>query len=177
MMVLRKCPKCGATSDDKYGFCIRCGSKFNKIHIIPPTVCPICGWDNEEGSIRCIKCNAPLSLNRPFSGIDFNHIFNPEKSEDGKNYTTLIALGYILSIFPLFWGIIGLFIAVYLSTRPNPIARKHGHIQIGILIFYFTMFIILYITGYYDVLMKNYLNLINNTKNLNKTNSSLFMKK
>ena len=30
-MTIRRCPQCGATTDDVYGFCIKCGYEFPKI--------------------------------------------------------------------------------------------------------------------------------------------------
>ena len=29
--MIRRCPQCGATGDDVYGFCIKCGYEFPKI--------------------------------------------------------------------------------------------------------------------------------------------------
>ena len=46
-MVYRRCPQCGASGDDKYGFCIRCGWEFPKIDP-SKRVCPLCGYENPE---------------------------------------------------------------------------------------------------------------------------------
>ena len=48
-MVLRRCPQCGSTSDDQYGFCIKCGYEFPKID---PTKkqCPLCGVENPDAA-------------------------------------------------------------------------------------------------------------------------------
>ena len=42
-------------------------------------------------------------------------------------------MGYI---FCILGGIVGLIIAIYLATRKDPVAKKHGRIQLGILILY-----------------------------------------
>jgi uncharacterized membrane protein YcgQ (UPF0703/DUF1980 family) len=52
--------------------------------------------------------------------------------------------GYIFSILG---GILGLIIAIYLSTRKDPVARKHGHIQLAIFVFYILLIAILFATG------------------------------
>ena len=61
-MVLRRCPQCGSTSDDQYGFCIKCGYEFPKID---PTKkqCPLCGVENPDEAEFCVKCGTPLVLN------------------------------------------------------------------------------------------------------------------
>jgi uncharacterized membrane protein YcgQ (UPF0703/DUF1980 family) len=52
--------------------------------------------------------------------------------------------GYIFSILG---GILGLIIAIYLSTRKDPVTRKHGHIQLAIFIFYIILIAVLFATG------------------------------
>ncbi|MDO5814741.1 MAG: zinc-binding protein, partial [Methanobrevibacter sp.] len=56
----------------------------------------------------------------------------------------LIIFGYVFSILG---GILGLIIAIYLSTRKDPYARKHGHIQLAIFVFYIALIAILFATG------------------------------
>ena len=60
----------------------------------------------------------------------------------------IIILGYI---FSLLGGIVGLILAIYLATRKDPVAKKHGHIQLAILIFYVLLLAILYLTGNIDM--------------------------
>jgi len=40
-----------------------------------------------------------------------------------------------------------LIIAIYLSTRKDPNARKHGHIQLAIFAFYIVLIAIMFATG------------------------------
>ena len=55
-----------------------------------------------------------------------------------------IALGYFFSILG---SIIGLIIALYLVTRKDPVAKRHGYIQIAIIVFYLVILTILFATG------------------------------
>lgn len=151
-MVVRRCPQCRSTVDDVYGFCIKCGYEFPKIEA-DQSACPLCGYPNPDEADYCVKCGTPLIFKSQFEG---NHtsinpvIINDEVPKNEQGYTgpktsnILIFLGYIFSILG---GLIGLIIAIYLSTRKDPNARKHGHIQLGIFVFYVLLIAILYATG------------------------------
>ena len=152
-MVLRKCPQCGTTSDDIYGFCIKCGYEFPKMEASADT-CPLCGFQNPPEADYCVKCGTPLVFKKQFQG-DPNSNLNPivikkEISNNADNYRQsrtskwLILFGYVFSILG---GILGLIIAIYLSTRKDPVARKHGHIQLAIFGFYILLIAILFATG------------------------------
>ena len=160
-MVLRRCPNCHATSDDQYGFCIKCGYEFPKIAENENT-CPYCGFSNPNEATFCVKCGTPLIFKSQLNEI--NNTLNPiiikkeiSKSAKKMDYKPtskiIIILGYI---FSLLGGIIGLILAIYLATRKDPIAKKHGYIQLTILVFYGILILILYLTGNID------LNTINN---------------
>ncbi|WP_296875231.1 zinc ribbon domain-containing protein [uncultured Methanobrevibacter sp.] len=151
--MMRRCPQCGSTTDDMYGFCIKCGYEFQKIETNEDT-CPLCGFHNPQEADYCVKCGTPLIFKQQFKG-DPNSNMNPivikkEISNNADNYRQsstskwLIVFGYIFSILG---GILGLLIAIYLSTRKDPVARKHGHIQLAIFIFYVTLIAIMYLTG------------------------------
>ena len=58
-MVLRRCPQCNTTSDDKFGFCVKCGYEFPKIDVNENT-CPLCGSENPPEATYCVKCGTPL---------------------------------------------------------------------------------------------------------------------
>jgi len=58
-MVFRRCPQCGSTSDDAYGFCIKCGREFPKIEVSKNS-CPLCGFQNPNEADFCVKCGTPL---------------------------------------------------------------------------------------------------------------------
>lgn len=151
--MIRRCPQCGSASDDMYGFCIKCGYEFPKIEN-SEDACPLCGFHNPEEAEYCVKCGTPLVFKKQFQG-DPNSNLNPivikkeisnNASEHRANKTSrwLIVFGYIFSILG---GILGLIIAIYLSTRKDPVARKHGHIQLAIFIFYIALIAILFATG------------------------------
>ena len=62
----------------------------------------------------------------------------------GRTNRIWIVLGYFFSILG---SIIGLIISVYLITRKDPVAKKHGYIQLAIIIFYIALFAVLYAAG------------------------------
>lgn len=155
-MVMRRCPKCGATNDDKYGFCLNCAYEYpNKenINIEGNEVkrkCIRCGYENPEEAVCCVKCGMPLIINDTVmdNGPFIIRIRDPKEDEELEDYNKtnpiIILLGYIFSILG---GLLGFFIAIYLSTRKDPTARKHGHIQLAILIFYIVIILIAIGTG------------------------------
>jgi len=169
-MVLRRCPQCGSTNDDRYGFCVKCGFEFPKIEDIKDT-CPLCGYVNPKEAEFCVKCGAPLIFKNQFENnvvtmkpimVEKEISENPELPIGNKTSTWIIVLGYIFSILG---GILGLIIAIYLSTRKDPVAKKHGHIQIAIYGFYLILIAILLATGnipteaivnYRQILMGNF---------------------
>ena len=151
--MMRRCPQCGTTTDDMYGFCIKCGYEFPKMEASADT-CPLCGFQNPPEADYCVKCGTPLVFKKQFQG-DPNSNLNPivikkEISNNTDNYRQsrtskwLILFGYVFSILG---GILGLIIAIYLSTRKDPVARKHGHIQLAIFGFYILLIAILFATG------------------------------
>ena len=169
-MVVRRCPRCHATGDDQYGFCIRCGYEFPKLEVDANT-CPLCNYSNPDEADYCVKCGSPLIFKQDF---DNQSSLNPiiiqrNISEDAQSYNgprtsrIVILLGYIFSILG---GLLGLIIAIYLITRKDPVAKKHGRIQLLIFIFYLVLLLILLLTGNItsDTLMQySQLNLANLT--------------
>ena len=150
--MIRRCPQCGTATDDMYGFCIKCGHEFPKIETTE-NACPLCNYPNPDEADYCVKCGTPLIFKSQFEGD--NTALNPivikkevvQNAQEYKAHRTnrwLIIFGYVFSILG---GIIGLIIAIYLSTRKDPIARKHGHIQLAIFVFYIALILILYATG------------------------------
>lgn len=150
--MIRRCPQCGSTTDDMYGFCIKCGREFQKIEANEFT-CPLCGFKNPEEADYCVKCGTPL-LFKTGPHTEASSSVKPIiiKKEISASPTHIpnttsrwiILFGYIFSILG---GILGLIIAIYLSTRKDPVARKHGHIQLAIFVFYIALLAILYATG------------------------------
>ena len=151
-MVYRRCPQCGASGDDKYGFCIRCGWEFPKIDS-GKRLCPLCGYENPQEADFCVKCGTPLMfINSPQNNsigpivIKKQVIGSPSPYTEGRSrfMTWLIIFGYLFSILG---GLLGLIIAIYLITRKDPSIRKHGIIQLAIFIFYIVVIAVLFATG------------------------------
>ena len=67
-----------------------------------------------------------------------------ESYHENTTSSWLIIFGYVFSILG---GIIGLIIAIYLSTRKDPVARRHGHIQLVIFLVYALILVIFIATG------------------------------
>ena len=151
-MVVRRCPQCHTTSDDQYGFCIKCGYEFSKINVDANT-CPLCNYPNPDEADYCVKCGSPLIFKQDFENNQSSVgpiIIQRSYSESGENYNgprtsrLLIGLGYLFSILG---GLLGLIIAIYLITRKDPVAKKHGRIQLLIFVFYLIVLLILILTG------------------------------
>lgn len=168
-MVLRRCPQCNTTSDDKYGFCVKCGYEFPK-RDSNDSFCPLCGSENPPEATYCVQCGTPLIFKENVNMEGQQPVFikiNPKEEQipSPQNQTSkfLIILGYIFSILG---GVVGLIIAIYLATRKDPVAKKHGRIQLGILVFYVLILVLMFATGLVD--MNTFLNttLYNETYNL-----------
>ena len=151
--MIRRCPQCGSAADDIYGFCIKCGHEFPKIEVDSDT-CPSCGFHNPPEAEYCVKCGTPLIFKQQFEKTSTTNlgpiviqkevVQRPPEQRQNRTSRWLILFGYIFSILG---GILGLIIAIYLSTRKDPVARKHGHIQLAIFIFYIALIAVLYATG------------------------------
>ena len=150
-MVLRRCPQCGSTCDDQYGFCIKCGFEFQKVQS-SPNQCPLCGFENPDEADFCVKCGSPLIFKNQFQSNDISvrpivinkTVVGSENSQRGGFMKWLIIFGYLFSILG---GLLGFIIAIYLITRKDPSIRKHGIMQLAILLFYILIVTILYFTG------------------------------
>ena len=151
--MIRRCPQCGSAADDSYGFCIKCGHEFPKIEVDSDT-CPSCGFHNPPEAEYCVKCGTPLIFKQQLEKTSTTNlgpiviqkevVQSPPEQKQNRTSRWLIFFGYLFSIFG---GILGLIIAIYLSTRKDPVARKHGHIQLAIFVFYIALIAVLYATG------------------------------
>ena len=147
--MIRRCPQCGSTTDDVYGFCYKCGREFSEMEV-GDTICPTCNFKNPDEADYCVKCGTPLIFKN--NGTDKQiqpiiikrQVIGDNTESYNKTSSWVIILGYIFSILG---GIIGLIIAIYLSTRKDPVARKHGHIQLIIFALYIIILAILLLTG------------------------------
>lgn len=149
--MIRRCPQCGATGDDVYGFCIKCGYEFPKIPK-DKNACPLCGYPNPDEADFCVKCGTPLLFKSQFEGahnaikpiVIKREIGQEKQISSAPTSKFIIYLGYILAILG---SIIGLIIAVYLITRKDPAARKHGYLQLAIIVLYIIIIAALYSAG------------------------------
>ncbi len=152
IMAIRRCPQCGATGDDIYGFCIKCGWEFPKINP-GEHICPLCGYPNPDEADFCVKCGTPLLFKNQFESTEKSvgpiiiqkTISNSSDTQEKSGLTKwLIIFGYLFSILG---GLLGLIIAIYLITRKDPNVKKHGMVQLAIFAFYIALIAILYATG------------------------------
>ena len=148
--MMRRCPQCGTAGDDVYGFCIKCGYEFPKITQDKDT-CPLCGYKNPEEAEFCVKCGTPLLFKKNpennvkvVNPIVIQKEYSSAPTETGRTSRLLIFIGYF---FAILGSIIGLIIAIYLITRKDPSAKKHGYIQIAIILFYAILLAIMFATG------------------------------
>ena len=111
------------------------------------TFCPSCGAERKEGSKFCHNCgynfdavdaatdintniNANTNANAN-SNVQVNQ--NPiPNAQTQSSYTLSKILGYI---FAILIPIIGIIFGIYLSTRDEDDAKRHGKIMIGLSIF------------------------------------------
>lgn len=151
--MIRRCPQCGTASDDIYGFCYKCGREFSNSSPAEHA-CPLCGYQNPDEADYCVKCGTPLVFKNPAEQTTTSSwgpvviertVAKPsEIPKTKKTSNWVIIFGYIFSILG---GLLGLIIAIYLSTRKDPNARKHGHIQLAIFGFYLVLILVFYMTG------------------------------
>ena len=142
-----ECPRCGKVNDGTTDFCIYCGTIFEEynpeeddsnIFFIP----------TKGGKKQKIKLN-PMPENL---------------SSKNENYRLMIILGYI---FAILGSVLGFIFCIYLLTRKDANAKKHGLIQLLVLIIEFVFAGYLILSGQID--LNILLNPINTT---NMTNMS-----
>lgn len=107
------------------------------------TFCPSCGAERKEGSKYCHNCGydfgnvgAEENTNLNSNTVTQNSIPNVQSE---NSYTFSKILGYLCAILiPLFGVIFG----IYLITRDEENAKKHGKIIIGLsIVIWFLSFI------------------------------------
>ena len=132
-----RCPKCGKINDGSTYFCIYCGTIFEEYTPDKDSIPPILLSVEESNGSKNDDTNQ-----ENINYTSFNQEI-PKKS----NHRLAIVLGYFFSIMG---GLIGLLIAIYLITRDDPNAKKHGKIQIGILVFWIIVMGLMIWTGAID---------------------------
>ena len=124
-----QCPKCGKMNDGSTDFCIYCGTIYDEYRA-----------EDDDFNI--------FSIGKGFDkkGIKLNPM--PEHLSSKKNnYTLLIVIGYI---FAILGSVLGFIFAFYLITRKDSNAKRHGTIQLVLLILEFILVGVLIYTGQMD---------------------------
>lgn len=102
------------------------------------TFCPSCGAEKKEGSKYCHNCgyefkSVESGVNQDSSpNAELNQSPNPAVETSENSHTLAKVFGYIFAILiPL----IGIIFGIYLWSRNEENAKKHGKIVIGLSIF------------------------------------------
>ena len=155
-----RCPKCGKINDGSTYFCIYCGTIFEEYTPDKDSIPPILLSVEESNASK----NDDDTNQENTNYTSFNQEI-PKKS----NHRLAIILGYFFSIMG---GLIGLLIAIYLISRKDSTAKKHGKIQIGILVFWLVVMGLMIWTGaidYHTLFTPMNFTSINNLSGMNNT--------
>ena len=98
------------------------------------TFCPSCGAERKEGSKYCHNCG--YDFGNAGAEVNLNSNSNTQATQNSipnvqseKPYTFSKILGYLCAILiPLF----GIIFGIYLITRDEENAKKHGKLIIGL---------------------------------------------
>ena len=124
-----KCPKCGKINDGTTDFCIYCGTIYDEYKA-----------DEDDSNIFFIGRDSNKK------GINFDSM-QDSISKGNQNYRLMIIIGYI---FAILGSVLGFIFAIYLITRKDSNAKKHGLIQLALLIIEYGLIGILILTGQMD---------------------------
>ena len=125
-----KCPKCGKINDGSTDFCIYCGTIYEEYNA-----------EDDDSNFFFIPTKSGKK-----QGINLNSM--PDGLSQGKEtYTWMIIIGYI---FAILGSVLGFIFAIYLLTRKDSNAKKHGLIQLIVLIAEFAVIGFLIFTGQID---------------------------
>ena len=124
-----KCPKCGKINDGTTDFCIYCGTIYDEYKA-----------DEDDSNIFFIGRDSNKK------GISFDSM-QDSISKGNQNYRLMILIGYI---FAILGSVLGFIFAIYLITRKDSNAKKHGLIQLALLIIEYGVIGILILTGQMD---------------------------
>ena len=123
-----KCPRCGKINDGTTDFCIYCGTIYEE-------------YKAEEDNSNIFFIGGDSNK----KGIDLKSM--PNFSSGNNNYRWMIIIGYI---FAILGSVLGFIFAIYLITRKDSNAKKHGLIQLVVLIAEFALVGFLIFTGQMD---------------------------
>ena len=145
-----QCPKCGKINDGTTDFCIYCGTIYEEYN-----------EDEDDSNLFFIPTKSGKKQQ-----IKLNPM--PEQlGEKKESYKFMIIIGYV---FAILGSVLGFIFAFYLLTRKDSNAKKHGIIQLVLLIIEFGIIGILIFTGQMDPNI--ILNPFNTTQMTNMTNMS-----
>ena len=145
-----QCPKCGKINDGSTDFCIYCGTIYEEYN-----------EDEDDSNLFFIPTKSGKKQQ-----IKLNPM--PEQlGEKKESYRFMILIGYV---FAILGSVLGFIFAFYLLTRKDSNAKKHGMIQLVLLIIEFGIIGILIFTGQMDPNI--ILNPFNTTQMTNMTNMS-----
>ena len=131
------CPSCGAEKKEGSKFCHNCGYAFPDSELGGESVNN--SFDSQSNPISNsgvqssgIPNSGVQTSGIPNSGVEASGIPNPGMQTSENPHTLPKILGYICAILiPLF----GVIFAIYMLTRPEEDAKKHGKIMLGLSIF------------------------------------------
>lgn len=118
-----KCLNCETLNDVNSKFCVNCGGILKTVSS-DNRLCPYCGSSIPANASKCKNCGEWIN-----------------KKMKPSEHNLAIVLGYI---FTLLGGWIGFIIAIYLLTRDDSRARKHGGIQLLISVIWIIVLLIVF---------------------------------
>ena len=124
-----ECPRCGKVNDGTTDFCIYCGTIFEE-------------YNPEDDDFNIFT----ISKKTYNKGTNLDSISGTSSSGNG-NYRLMIILGYI---FAILGSVLGFIFCIYLLTRKDANAKKHGLVQLILLIIEFAFVGYLILSGQMD---------------------------
>ncbi|WP_407461348.1 hypothetical protein [Methanobrevibacter sp.] len=124
-----ECPRCGKVNDGTTDFCIYCGTIFEE-------------YNPEDDDFNIFT----ISQKTYNKGTNLGSMSETSSSGRG-NYRLMIIIGYI---FAILGSVLGFIFSIYLLTRKDANAKKHGLIQLLVLIIEFTFIGYLILSGQMD---------------------------
>ena len=165
-----KCPKCGKINDGNLDFCIYCGAIFEEAKP-----------ENDKFILDLRHTGKNKDSYSPYDSITYPN--DKRRSDDRDStfekpktlYRYLVIIRYITAIFG---GVLGCIISIFLITRKDPYAKRHGFIQLSILICWVMLIGALVLTGQMDLnVLLNPMNttqLENLTQNASANSTNIF---
>ena len=123
-----ECPRCGKVNDGTTDFCIYCGTIYEEYNA-----------EEDDFNIFSIGKKSNYGMRSKSS--------TGEISSGNGNYRWMIIIGYL---FAILGSVLGFIFAIYLITRKDSNARKHGLVQLVVLIAEFGLIGFLIFTGQMD---------------------------